>query len=1484
MKRRILKQFTALMLSTMMTLQFIPNVEVKASEVVLNGDGFGLSIVESASEGQKKVTLDWDKVDFNTNYSANTKYFVVRKNLTSGKWELRGNYSKEKIRVLNLYPNSTLSMGLKTWMENLNAENPNVNIEVTQVDMDSFNKSYSNYLYKDSEGFYNYDVVVFGFQDSNNYRDLNSNSANYIREFIEYGGGVLFGHDTVNVKPTSGTRYFNDLLDDYMDIVYMPTKYDGNKDGVANDRETWVYSDKISVSRQTSATTYPFDINGLSLKIPLSHTLGQLTKDPKDIILQFEKNYYDSDGSGPYFSYKSANKSTYVPKDTEMIYYKGDSKFEAGWYPSDAYLLVNNNVGYIQCGHTSGSTNLAEQKVLANLMYAMSVMFFDDKGVDQTLDVVPPTMPTFTKKGNILNFDTTDEGAEYVYRIIAMPIGYNIVQNMSGMMTALNDYSATSYDDYKIQFSKPIYTDVPGSYKTYYYTVDNKATADIVYDSDNANMKTLAIGDTLDVSTLGTITPSTYLHIVASDKANNRSEIRNINLYDLYKITESTVNFVDENGATIAPSVTNYNEVINSTFTPAKPIIDGYEYYSSSPSQSITLSTDTNNNVITHIYKKINNKKVIAVEHRKYPTVVTNTLQIAIVSGVSGSTKSFDIPTSTRLERASYYTVGSIDGTQIPITDTKLAVGFNDEEPIFIHYDAIEREATLNIVDSLSGDLIGTVSKKGHVGDTITFNKNDVLSMNISNIDCYSDSSKINSATVTINLVTDATKNVKDVVFTPRVKDIVYRGYDFTSDTATQTVTTSGAGIKSIRDYVPEILGQTRMTYSTINKSRYEDIEMKNFDGWTRLETSKQVDYSNTTSTVYVNYYKGVRPDQRYSYVVNKYDILSKELINTYSSGDKNVLESADIDISPIEGHYSSAASREVDYKAKSVKVTDPKGVVTVYSADSDIDSLLPKLDSDENPIIGDYIVEVEYAPIVNAIYNEVVYDKDGKTTTNTYDFEVEYNGNVPYQYESTQSLKYYRVDKALVDGVEVSNFDFKIAADKYDKTVEVEYRPYVYTISSKALLKNGSIVTTINNIVTNSIRAFIEETTLRTPVYNDYAYYGYEVVGGTNSDYEILENKLTEEDGAIITFDALKEGDYSVNVIYKEKATMLEKYVDTKGNELAPPITSTSFVGDELTVALPVSILEDYKLSKIVFDGIELAPTEFSERFAFEFDGENVKFTVGKYTATFVYVFEERVEEIVDESNNDNDDSSDEIVTTIDNGKDPVVKEPTIKEPTTKDPIVVPERKMPTLKELEGLTEGEINRLFNPYIQGYPDGEVKPQDPVKRSEFMTIIYNLFAEGAKQDSSVLDRFADIDESEWYNEAIAYCVDNKIIGGYTDGTVRPNDDITRAELAAIIAKFYKDDTVYENHFVDLGDGWATNSINKLYALGIVGGYGDGTFKPNQTATRAEVVSLVNRLVGRPVGYKETRDYPDLTPDFWAYEEMMNASNGNNLPTE
>jgi fimbrial isopeptide formation D2 family protein/uncharacterized repeat protein (TIGR01451 family)/uncharacterized repeat protein (TIGR02543 family) len=184
-------------------------------------------------------------------------------------------------------------------------------------------------------------------------------------------------------------------------------------------------------------------------------------------------------------------------------------------------------------------------------------------------------------------------------------------------------------------------------------------------------------------------------------------------------------------------------------------------------------------------------------------------------------------------------------------------------------------------------------------------------------------------------------------------------------------------------------------------------------------------------------------------------------------------------------------------------------------------------------------------------------------------------------------------------------------------------------------------------------------------------------------------------------------------------------------------------------------------------------------------------------------------------------------------------------------------------------------------YINGYPNGTVKPDSSITRAEAAQIFFNL-VENAEKTMPIPQQFSDVADGAWYAQAVNYLTATDILSGYPDGTFAPDAPITRAEFATIATHFDELDEVAENAFDDVDDShWARVYINTAAANGWVSGYGDGTFKPNTNITRAEVVSIVNKMLDRGINEDKIPEgiivYTDLSVDHWAYSDIVEASN-------
>ena len=191
-------------------------------------------------------------------------------------------------------------------------------------------------------------------------------------------------------------------------------------------------------------------------------------------------------------------------------------------------------------------------------------------------------------------------------------------------------------------------------------------------------------------------------------------------------------------------------------------------------------------------------------------------------------------------------------------------------------------------------------------------------------------------------------------------------------------------------------------------------------------------------------------------------------------------------------------------------------------------------------------------------------------------------------------------------------------------------------------------------------------------------------------------------------------------------------------------------------------------------------------------------------------------------------------------------------------------------------------------YVVGYEDGMVKPQRSITRAEVATIFYRLLEDDVRDDyDTTRNNFSDVTSDSWYNQTVSTLASMGILKGYEDGTFRPNASITRAEFAAIATRFFEETgATYEpGTFTDVtGDEWFAGAIMDAVNLGLIGGYEDGTVRPNNNITRAEACAIVNRTLGRVpdadhlLPADEMTTWPDNPSSAWFYADMQEATNG------
>ena len=194
-------------------------------------------------------------------------------------------------------------------------------------------------------------------------------------------------------------------------------------------------------------------------------------------------------------------------------------------------------------------------------------------------------------------------------------------------------------------------------------------------------------------------------------------------------------------------------------------------------------------------------------------------------------------------------------------------------------------------------------------------------------------------------------------------------------------------------------------------------------------------------------------------------------------------------------------------------------------------------------------------------------------------------------------------------------------------------------------------------------------------------------------------------------------------------------------------------------------------------------------------------------------------------------------------------------------------------------------------YIVGYPNGNVEPNGNITRAEVATIFFRLLTEKVRTaNSTQSNSLSDVTRGQWFNHAVSTLSSMGIVKGHNDGTFAPNAPITRAEFAAIAARFDDKNTDTSSKFTDIASHWAKNEIGIAANKGWINGYPDGTFRPNQYITRAEAMTLVNRVLNRlPENSSDLLNSMIKWPDnsdasAWYYLAVQEATNSHYYKTK
>ena len=382
----------------------------------------------SASYNDDTANLIWENIDSTSQYT-----YRVLKSENDGDYNGLSAEGSRKVKVLNIYPNVTSSYidfvssadgksyhlskaaSLKMWMEQANNSDARGFgrgvINVDAVTFSDFNANPSSYLYKNSEGEYNYDVIMFGTWDSNNSEDITTNSLPVVETFIKDGGGVIFGHDTIN----QSTRVFSNL------VSYVNGAYGAD----SSIQTAGTGTCEVEIVENGTITTYPWNIGGAGtvLTVPQTHSWS--------------------------------------------LYANGNIWMDFVGYPdvrNNYYLTTYGNCAIVQTGHSSGAATDDEQKILANLIFYLSDLETGKTATDPDYkDKAAPNVPvlqnnSIDKVNGTVSFEASDNGTKYSYYVEATETVSQTVYNsntvssvrttgVAGYSYVIDNNPTTSVDD-----------------------------------------------------------------------------------------------------------------------------------------------------------------------------------------------------------------------------------------------------------------------------------------------------------------------------------------------------------------------------------------------------------------------------------------------------------------------------------------------------------------------------------------------------------------------------------------------------------------------------------------------------------------------------------------------------------------------------------------------------------------------------------------------------------------------------------------------------------------------------------------------------------------------------------------------------------------------------------------------------------------------------------------------------------------------------
>ncbi|MBQ8147950.1 MAG: DUF5057 domain-containing protein [Lachnospiraceae bacterium] len=401
-----------------------------------------------------------------------------------GEWETCSAWDgEETVRVLNVYSTNGSQVCLTNWM---NEPTGDMELpaglglfEIDIVSIRDYNVNPDKYL-KDENGEYQYDVLVFGFADCNGHWDLNETGYEGTKAFVEAGGGVLFGHDTVSINTSANHPYFARFAED-MGIILKRDGHPGT-------------TSEVKVIKEGILSSYPWELSG-TLVIPPMHTSGQYVGGTAGGTIWMECQHpYETD------------------EETGAV--------------NNGYLIVSDSLAIIQTGHSNKYTTDDERKVLANTLFYLKQLTGQTTASDKFFyDSEVPNAPSVEQQGMEMLITATDNGTTYDYYIEAIPMGENDATEKIES-NILSEEACSGIQGFIVGVSN---SEEPME-ELIVYEEDGTLVSDIIT-AENGSIR-------YDFSH-STLEEETYLHVYAVDNAGNISEEMTVKLEEA--ITEPVI-------------------------------------------------------------------------------------------------------------------------------------------------------------------------------------------------------------------------------------------------------------------------------------------------------------------------------------------------------------------------------------------------------------------------------------------------------------------------------------------------------------------------------------------------------------------------------------------------------------------------------------------------------------------------------------------------------------------------------------------------------------------------------------------------------------------------------------------------------------------------------------------------------------------------------------------------------------------------------